>query len=199
MASFKNDRDLNDKQVSWFKRHKILTVLLALLLIGIVSSALGGDKTNTASNSNQTSNQEQKPEEKDELAKVGTAVRDGKFEFVVKSVECGQASVGTNQYLTKTAQGQYCLLSVSVKNIGDKAQSLFSGNQKLTNATGQEYSADDTATMYAAPQGSTWYSEINPGNTVEGSIVFDIPKDQTPTVAVLHDSMASRGVKVSLQ
>lgn len=49
-----------------------------------------------------------------------------------------------------------------------------------------------------APSGSTWYNDINPGNSVEGVVVFDIPKDQTPTTAELHDSSPSNGIKVSL-
>jgi hypothetical protein len=77
---------------------------------------------------------------------------------------------------------------------------LFSSNQKLLNADGKQYSADDTATMYASSDGSgSWYNNINPGNSVEGTIVFDIPKDQTPVTAELHDSAFSGGVKVNLQ
>jgi hypothetical protein len=34
---------------------------------------------------------------------------------------------------------------------------------------------------------------------VTGDIIFDIPKDQTPVTAELHDSAFSGGVKVSLQ
>lgn len=185
------------QKANWFKRHKILSVILALIVIGVVASAAGGgSKSSTGPSSNK---QETKTEAKAETAKIGVAVRDGKFEFVVKSIKCGEASVGTNQYLTKTAQGQYCLMSVSVKNIGNEKQSLFSANQKLLDAASKEYSADDTATLYAAPQGSSWYSDINPGNSVEGTIVFDVPKDVTPTVAELHDSAYSGGTKVSLQ
>ena len=85
-----------------------------------------------------------------------------------------------------------------VKNIGDEAQSLLSSNQYLLNDAGQKYSADDTATMYNSPNGTTWYNNINPGNSVEGAIVFDVPKDVTPTIAQLHDSAFSNGVQVSL-
>lgn len=91
------------------------------------------------------------------------------------------------------------LFIVAVKNIGDEAQSLFSSNQYLYNGSGQKYSADDSATFTAAPQGSTWYNDINPGNSVEGSIVFDLPKDQIPVSAELHDSAFSGGVKVELK
>lgn len=188
---------MSDTKKSWFARHKIMTVILAFIAIGVIASAAGGGSKPTGNN--QSSSSSKSDSKQPTAIKVGEAARDGKFEFTVKSIECGKPSVGTNQYLTKTAQGQYCLLNVSVKNIGDEKQSLFSANQKLLDAANKEYSADDTATLYAAPQGSSWYSDINPGNSVEGQIVFDVPKDVTPTTAELHDSAYSGGVKVSLQ
>lgn len=180
------------KNKNWFVRHKVLSVILGLVVIGIISSAAGGGNSGTStkkSSSGKTA----------EVAKIGQAANDGKFEFTVSSIECGKASVGTNQYLTKAAQGQYCLLNVSVKNVGDQAQSLLSSNQYLLNASGQKYSADDVATMYNTPNGTSWYNDINPGNSVNGAIVFDIPKDQTAATAELHDSAFSNGVKVNLQ
>lgn len=188
-----------DQKVSWFKRHKILTGILVLLVIGIVGSAAGGGNKTATNNSGSSTTANKAESNKVQTIKVGEAARDGKFEFVVKGIKCGETSVGTNQYLTKTAQGQYCLLSVNVKNIGNEKQSLFSANQKLLDGANKEYSADDTATLYAAPQGSSWYSDINPGNSVEGTIVFDVPKDVTLTIAQLHDSVYSGGVKVNLE
>ena len=83
-------------------------------------------------------------------------------------------------------------------DICDRAQA-DQKNLKLFNAAGQEYSADDTATMYnSTDTASTWYNDINPGNSVSGVIVFDPPKDQTPVSAELHDSAFSNGVKVNL-
>jgi len=186
-----------DKSGNWFGRHKILTVVLGFIVIAIIGSAAsGGDKSGTPSSNGSAANS--KADTKAQAIKIGEAARDGKFEFIAKSLECGVMSVGSNQYLTKTPQGQFCLLSISVKNIGNEKQSLFSSNQKLLNG-GTEYSADDTATIYAAPSGSSWYSDINPGNSVEGKIVFDVPKDVTPTTAELHDSAYSGGVEVNLQ
>ncbi len=186
------------KEGNWFKRHKILTVILGFILLGVIVSAAGGgsDSNKSASTGSGSS---VKTEDKETVAKVGEPARDGKFEFTVKSVTCGKASVGTNQYLTKTAQGQYCLMDLTIKNIGNEKQSLLSSDQKLFNAAGQEYSADDTATMYnSTDTASTWYNDINPGNSVSGVIVFDLPKDQTPVSAELHDSAFSNGVKVNL-
>ena len=161
-----------DQKKNWFKRHKILTGILVLIVLGVIMNLAGGGNSNTQTSSN-NQNQSQsapKPQEetakKEELVKIGTAVRDGKFEFIVKGLECGKTSIGTNQYLTKTPQGQFCLLNLTVKNIDNEAQSLLSSNQYLLNDAGQKYSADDTATMYNSPNGSSWYNDINPGNSV---------------------------------
>lgn len=184
-------------------------IILVFILIAVFSSGNDANKTTsyieagkgepTSSASTQTSNNTKKEAV---LPKIGEAARDGKFEFTAKSIECGKSSVGTNPYLTKTAQGQYCLLTVSVKNIGNEPQTLSSSNQYLYNSAKQKYSADDTATMYISPSdnaSSSLYNEINPGNTVEGIIAFDLPKDQSPVQAEFHDSAFSGGVKVSLQ
>ena len=183
--------------MKWFKKHKIITVILVLVILGVIGGAAGGNKSNSPTNSSKTTTTT-KTDSKAQATKIGEAARDGKFEFVVKSITCGKPNVGSD-YSTKTAQGQYCLLDVSVKNIGNEAQSLSSSNQFLYNAQNQKYSADDVATYTAAPSGSTWYDNINPGNSVEGVVVFDIPKDQTPVTAELHDSAFSSGVKVTLQ
>jgi len=172
-------------------------IIVVLVIVGAIVSS-GGDSTsnNTDNSSKSDSSESSEPT----TSGIGQAARDGKFEFVVKSIKCGQTTVGTNEFLTEKAQGQFCLLNITVKNIGDEPQSLFADNQYLFNASGQKYSADSTATTYAAPEDSdTWYSEINPGNSVEGAIVFDIPKDQTPTSAELHDSAFSDGIKVNLK
>lgn len=191
---------MSDKQGSWFKRHKVLTVLGVLILLGIIGGAAGGgNKSNTNSNSSNGSGVTKSENKPATTAKLNEAARDGKFEFVVKGVECGKTTIGTNQYLTKNAQGQFCLMTISVKNIGNEAQGFFGTNQKLLNAQNQQYTADDTAGVYVDQNYSTLFSNINPGNMVEGVVVFDIPKDQTPVSAELHDSSFSSGVKVNLQ
>lgn len=187
-----------DKTGNWFKRHKILTVIGAFIVIGIIASAAGGgSETNTATSGDDNKSAET-ADSKPAMAKIGEVARDGKFEFTVASMECGKASVGTNEYLTKQAQGQFCLVNVTVKNIGNEAQTFDSSSQYLYDAANSKFSADGTASLYANPQGSTFLNQINPGNSVTGILVFDLPKDKTPTTAELHDSSFSGGVKVSL-
>lgn len=192
-------KDKSDK--SWFARHKILTVIGAFIIIGVIGSAASGGSQNNDSATQSTTESDQKAEAGNTLARIGEPARDGKFEFVVNSIKCGEKTVGTNPYLQSTASGQFCRLNLSIKNIGDKAQSLFADNQKLLDVQGREYSYSFTATSYAEPNGPsiTWYNEINPGNNVTGDILYDIPTDVVPTRVILHDSSFSRGVEVSLQ
>lgn len=185
---------------NWFGRHKVLTVIGIIVLLAVIGGAAGGGnktKTNSGdSNKTNTAKTENKPAA---TAKLNEVARDGKFEFTVASVECGKTSAGTNQYLTKQAQGQFCFVNVTAKNIGSEAQTFDSSSQYLYDAANAKFSADGTASLYANPEGSTFLNQINPGNSVSGILVFDLPKDKTPVTAELHDSAFSGGVKVSLQ
>jgi hypothetical protein len=129
-------------------------------------------------------------------AGLNTTVRDGTFEFVVSKVECGKTQVG-GQILNKKAQGQYCLVTLSVKNIGTKPQTFFVDNQKAFSGS-TEYSPDGTATMYASGEQSTWINEINPGNKISGPLVYDVPAGTKLTKIELHDSIISGGVSVTI-
>jgi len=186
--------------MKWFKKHKILTVIGIVVLLAIIGGAAGGSsKSNTSSNSGDNKTAETKTEDRAKVAKIGEVANDGKFQFTVASVECGKASAGTNQYLTKQAQGQFCFVNVTVKNIGSEAQTLDSSSQCLFDAANAKYSTDGTASLYANPEGSTFLNQINPGNSVTGIVVFDLPKDKTPVTAELHNGAFSGGVKVNLQ
>jgi septal ring-binding cell division protein DamX len=55
----------NEKKKNWFVRHKVLTVILALIVLGIISSATNGSKfSNSTTNSNSTDSTSSKTEDK---------------------------------------------------------------------------------------------------------------------------------------
>jgi hypothetical protein len=136
------------------------------------------------------------PKASSKVAGLNQPARDGKFEFTVKKVDCGKTSIGS-QYLNKKAQGQFCLVSVTVKNIGKEPQSLFGDNQYLFDSQNRKFSADTEAAIYLEDSKSL-YEEINPGNSLNGVIIYDIPKGASPKKIVLHDSAYSGGVTVNL-
>ncbi|MDG4830456.1 DUF4352 domain-containing protein [Solwaraspora sp. WMMD1047] len=130
-------------------------------------------------------------------ATIGDQVRDGKFEFTVKSIKCGVNKIGSD-LLGERAQGQFCLVTVHVKNIGKEAQYFDDSSQRAYDANDVEYSTDSGAAIYANEDAATFLNEINPGNQVTGVLVFDIPKKVKLTRLELHDSPFSGGVTVTL-
>jgi hypothetical protein len=129
---------------------------------------------------------------------LGKRARDGNFEFTVRKVQCGLARLGTSPYLTKKAQGQFCVVTMTVQNVKSEPQTLFDSNQKAF-VGGASYGADSEAGMYInSSENSVWLTDINPGNAVTGKIAFDIPRGAKLTRLELHDSAFSGGVAVTL-
>jgi|SRR5450756_655451 hypothetical protein len=196
----------------WYRR-PVLMIVLGVLAVIIIASAVsgGGSKTTTtaapaatsapATPSPTATKPTAAPTTKapaQAAAKIGTPVRDGKFEFTVTGVKAGAASVG-DQYVGKQAQGQFVLVTVRVRNIGDKAQTVADSNQHLYDAGGRRFDTDTMAGIYANGAGSqVFITPINPGNSINGTLVFDVPAGTTPTTIELHDSAFSGGTKVSL-
>ncbi|MGC4835206.1 DUF4352 domain-containing protein [Micromonospora vinacea] len=167
----------------------------ALLATGLIALGCGAGSTDDATSKADAVGA--KGDDKPKTAKVGEAARDGKFEFTVKSAKCGVAKIGTDVIGAK-AQGQFCLVTLNVKNIGKEAQLFDGSSQKAYAADGTEYSADTGAAIYANKNAETFLNDINPGNQVTGVVVFDIPKNVKLTKLELHDSMFSGGVDVAL-
>jgi len=163
------------------------------------AAAPAGDEAAAAQPSEEAAAQPAEEPAKDESGNpgIGQPAADGKFNFVVNGVDCSQTEIG-DQYLSTTAQGQFCIVDVTITNIGSKAQSFFGDNATLFNAQDQEFSADTEAAIYL-DDSSSLYEEINPGNTLNSKVVFDVPAGTTPTAIELHDSAFSGGVTVDLQ
>jgi hypothetical protein len=122
--------------------------------------------------------------------------RDGQFEFVVRSVRCGLRRVGPG-LARQTPQGRFCLVAVGVANVGTEARDFDAGQQRLFGADGRRHSVDAAAT--AANGGiRLLHSLINPGNRMEGTLVYDVPPRTRPARLELHDSALRRGVAVDL-
>jgi len=170
---------------------------LVLLCCGIVGVTIL-NKDDNGSNGGQ-GGQAETPNPQATNPGIGDAVRDGKFEFVVNEVECGVDRVGTPS-LGQQAQGQFCLVTLSVKNIGDEPQTLSDSDQKGKGTNGSEYSSDTVASTYANDvNNQVWQTEINPGNEVTGVVVYDLPDGVDLAQLELHDSAFSDGVTVDLK
>ena len=183
---------------------KIVTGIFALIILAGIAGAAGGsdESADTTNNTNNNDNSPQTAEneggESDLLPGIGDPARDGKFEFTITAFECGATVVGTNEFLQEKAQGQFCIMDLNVKNIGDESQTLFTSDQKILNSEGQQFSNDTSAELAIDGNQDIWLQAINPGNFVQGQVVFDVPTGTNITKAELHDSALSNGIEVDL-
>lgn len=123
-------------------------------------------------------------------------MRDGRFEFTVTRMNCDSTQIGSPQF-GRTAQGVFCIVSVKVTNIGDRAQSFNGSNQYAFDAQNRNFSTDATSAIYLE-ESKSFLNQLNPGSTVQGKIVYDVPKDTKLARLELHDSAFSSGAKVNL-
>lgn len=179
----------------WFKKKRFVIPLVLVVLIALGSQLGGGSDAGTGTGAAQ-SNSADSAAQSD--ARIGTPVRDGKFEFTVDKVENAGSTIGTGP-LAATAQGKYVLVRVDVKNIGDEPAMLDATSQTLFDSQGRKFQA--VTEFGALPDAQKVFLEnINPGNTVsDAPLLFDVPKDAAIDRIELHDSMFSGGVSVSLK
>jgi len=125
---------------------------------------------------------------------VGQPVRDGNFEFVVTGIDRGPV-VADPEFpeLQKTAAGEYIFVKMKVTNVGTEPQTFFSAFNTLSDGS-TEFASDDEAWIYL---GNT-LADLNPGDSIDTAVVFDVPVGTDPESIELHDGPFSEGVTVGL-
>ena len=201
----------------WFARHKVLTIIGAVVLGIILLSAVfgGGGRSDdaapavsqdapaaeqpvdgSAEEPGEAPAEEPAEEPADDAVGIGTPVASGDLEFTVTGVEPGGTEIG--DVLTTTAQGEFLLVHIEVRNTGDSAETFSDSGQKLIDSQGREHETDSSASIYL-PDNDVLFTSINPGNTVVGTLVFDLPADAEPVSVLLSGGLFSSDVEVSLR
>ncbi|WP_329405145.1 protein kinase [Nocardia vinacea] len=127
-------------------------------------------------------------------AGLNSPVRDGKFEFVVTSVDSGFPRIGL-----QNASGSYSVVTVAVRNISDESKWFLPVGQRLVDTQGRQVDHNAIATMWQTTQRRYGYSfELQPGQSATTQLVFDVAQDATPSRLELHDFMLSNGATVEL-
>jgi hypothetical protein len=137
-----------------------------------------------------------------QAVRIGTPVRDGKFQFTVTSVSHAKSVGDTADGLGDTAQGEYTILHVTVTNISGQPQTLDDSAQSVYDADDRKYDVSTSADIDlkgASDSNSVFFNTINPGNTVRGELAFDMPAGAKAVKAELHDSAFSGGTTINLQ
>jgi len=172
----------------------ILLAIVAVIAIFAATQAGGGD---SSSGSTSAAGGGDSSSGSAEAVGLNQPARDGKFEFSVTGVDCSKNTLGADPISTQAA-GVFCLVNVNVSNIGDEAQTLDGTSQYGYDAAGNKYSTDTEAAFYLENGGDTLFNQLNPGTSVQGTLIFDVPAGTQLTTLELHDSMMSGGVTVNL-
>ncbi len=122
---------------------------------------------------------------------------EGSFAFTVTGSKCGVKTVGPADVSQETT-GQFCLIDVSVKNVGKQSTLLDGSAQKAVDAQGKQYSVADLASVYLNDKDPTLLEEITPGTEVKGVLPFQVPANTKLTAIVLHAAVSTPGVRVAL-
>lgn len=194
----------------WFKKKRFI-VPIALVIIGGFSSLAGGgeDSPSTNADSSSSSGSESSSSSSDgdatteeeaapAMVGIGQVAQEGNFAFVVNAVECGIASVGSD-LLGEEAQGQFCKIEISVENTGDEAEYFSADSQLVYDDQGREFEADTSAMLYLDEGDGVWIGDdINPGNSIDASLLFDLPEGVEPVQIRLVEGFFGVGVDVAL-
>jgi hypothetical protein len=134
------------------------------------------------------------------LAVMGEEALDGGAAFTATSFECGGTEIGSGAGLRR-AQGHYCLLAVTVRNVGRAPVRLVGPTQTLIDGQSRRYAIDERATAaHPANLGRDPVSTIiNPSNELQAVFVFDVPPDVDPVYANLRASPQGPGATILLK
>jgi hypothetical protein len=106
----------------------------------------------------------------------------------------GDTSLGPGQ----AAQGRFTVLRLKITSISSVGQSIDDSPQYVFDARGRKVSAGSAADIDAnGNSGQVLLNNINPGNSVQVVMLFDLPEGDKAVRAELHDPAFSGGVTVS--
>ncbi|WP_071461546.1 DUF4352 domain-containing protein [Bacillus massilinigeriensis] len=168
-------------QRSWFGRHKILSFIGAIIILGGIGSALGGGSEETSSSVSKSGEVKQEAKKEEVQFKVGDIIKVDSLEYTVTKVE-EKDKVG-NEYINKTVSngGTFVAIQYTVKNVGDEPVGMFDyPSINLVDEKGAKYDADiDASSNYAIEtdiDNSKIASDLNPDIQVTATDVYEVSK-----------------------
>lgn len=161
------------KIITKFKELSLLKkVLCIVLIVGIIIIANGSNNNGSNDDKNETESVTNEGTQEKQNHRIGETVTVGKVDYLISSVEVAK-SIG-DEYLKSEANDTYLIIDISITNHESEALTVSNSFFKLLN-NGNEYSTDDSGAIYLGDS-SIIYQEVNPGVTLQGKIIFDVPE-----------------------
>jgi Domain of unknown function (DUF4352)/Protein of unknown function (DUF2510)/Mid2 like cell wall stress sensor len=180
-------------------------LLLILVLVLVYAFVIRDDKTtqiaapgtSTSASPTTTSSEPSETSTESEATEspappAGNQATEGDFAFSVASTDSGDTVTSPiNEYIEKTANGEFFVVYLNVGNSGSAPLTFLSTLQQLK-ADADTFTPDDEASFYLGGGVVT----INPGEQVETAVAFDVPVGTTPTSIQVHGEPGGAGVEL---
>ncbi len=170
-------------------------ILVVIIIIGAVNGGKSGSNTTGTTQTSTGS----KTEEAKAIAKVGETVQDGDIAFTATDVTA--ATTLGSQYTKKTAQGMFYVVSLKIENKGKETKTIDSSMITLTDSQGRTFDRSidgQTAKGMARGKVDLFLQQVQPGLSVNGDIVFDIPKDAAGLKLLVKGGYFGKGQAIDL-
>lgn len=164
----------------------------ALVVVGMSDSDESSTDTSTATASEEAV--EAGTDEADESYTTGDTVSHGQFDIVVDNIEEGVTSYTDSFDLTNEPTGQYVVVTMTATNTSSGPEYLWEDDQVLLDGEGRMY------TYSPDVMGMDFMAEMNPGQTITGELIYDVPTDvELSHMMVNGDAALSEGVRVDFE
>lgn len=188
-----------------------LIVVAALVFGGGEESATTSTETESsapAAESTETEATEEEPAEEEpaeeepaeeaaaETAGIGEEVQVGDVFFTVNEIS-NATNVGGEYGVT--AQSQFTIVNVTVRNEKNEAITVDNNFFKLLSGE-RTYDSDGSAGIYANEDADFFLTSVNPGVSLTGNVVFDVPADlEAPQLQVQTGFFGTETGVINLQ
>lgn len=163
-------------------------LILILIVIGIVNAPETPTSVTTVGDAPATgavgSNAPQ--------AKIGDKVRSGNWEYTVTKVETAKTITWSNFNNTTTAVGTFLIVSMTLRNVGDRNFPINTFDFQATDHSGAKY---DAASALGAQNGFLTHnnltplgSQFPPGLDVKTAVLFDVNPSGTSHKLILKQA-----------
>lgn len=181
-------KDKSDK--NWFARHKVLTVIGIVVVIGIIAGvAGGGDSSNPTATNNSSDNTAN--EQKTEFAK-GEVISFDKRELTVTDVQ-RDFQTG-NQFAQPEAGNEFVIVTVTLKNNSDSSMDYNTFNFKLQDSNGVQKDED----FMVLSEGKLNSGSLAPGGTVTGKIGYQVAQGDMGLKLIYNGSLFGKTITINL-
>ena len=153
-------------------------VILGVVAVAVLAVSAGCSSSTSPTKSSATGAAATKARP---ASQIGKPVRDARFEYVVTKLDCkptigGETDAPDPSTIT-SSKGQYCLISLTLKNIATGDGRFLAPDQHVYDAAGTKY--DVNTKLGFNVKDAYEDTQVGEGTSSTAVLIFEVPKDAT--------------------